>query len=150
MTRCVSGVGTWEWAGTLFKRQWEACDANGSSCATISGAKGATYVVKPADLGKRLRVRIDVDSNGDNKKPDPIEVFSPLSAVVTTPPPPPVVADPTPQGGGDAAARSRSPSRSRNPSRSRSRRPTRPPRRSAARPWPRARSSSSRSPSRPS
>jgi hypothetical protein len=55
-------------------------------------------VVKPADLGRRLRVRIEVDSNQANKKPDPVEVFSPMSAVVTPPPPPP--ADPAPQGGG--------------------------------------------------
>ena len=49
-------------------------------------------MVKAADLGQRLRVRIGVDSNESNKKPDAIEVFSPLSDVVTPPPPPP--ADP--------------------------------------------------------
>ena len=79
----VSGVGPWEWAGTQYTRQWESCEADGGSCQTISGEKAATYVVKAADLGRRLRVRIGVDSNQANKKPDPIEVFTPLSDVVT-------------------------------------------------------------------
>ncbi len=93
----VSGVGQWEWAGTQFTRQWESCEADGSSCQTLSGEKSATYIVKAADLGRRLRVRIGVDSNQANKKPDPIEVFTPLSDVVT---PAPVIPDPVPQGGG--------------------------------------------------
>jgi hypothetical protein len=93
-------VGTWEYPGTTFTRQWENCNAAGGSCSTIAGAKGATYVVKPDDLGDRLRVRISIDSNGPNNLPLPIEKFTPLSDVVTEPPAPPAP-DPTPQGSGN-------------------------------------------------
>ena len=94
----ISDVGTWKYPGTSYTRQWESCEPDGSSCATISGAKSAAYTIKAADLGKRLRVRIGADSNGSNTFPAAVEVFTPLSAVVTDPPPPP--ADPAPQGGG--------------------------------------------------
>jgi DNA-binding cell septation regulator SpoVG len=94
----VSDVGTWKYPGTTWTRQWEQCDADGTGCSTISGAKSATYVIKADDLGHKLRVRIGADSNGANKFPAGIEVFTNLSGVVTDPPPPP--ADPTPQGGG--------------------------------------------------
>ena len=99
----VSGVGSWEYPGTTFTRQWESCNADGGSCATISNEKGAAYVIRAADLGQRLRVRISADSNGSNTFPAAVEVFTPLSAVVTTPPPPP--ADPTPTPTPAAAAR---------------------------------------------
>ena len=95
----VSGVGGWKYPGTTYTRQWEQCGADGTSCSTISGAKGASYVVKPDDKGHKLRVRINVDSNGANQYPGPVEVFSPLSAVITDPPPPP--ADPVGNGGGN-------------------------------------------------
>jgi hypothetical protein len=102
----VSGVGSWEYPGTTFARQWESCNADGGSCATISNAKGAAYVVRAADLGQRLRVRISADSNDSSTFPTAVEVFTPLSAVITTPPPPaadPAPAQPptpTPGGGG--------------------------------------------------
>jgi hypothetical protein len=91
----VSGVGGWQFPGTTYTRQWYRCEANGSSCSTISGAKGATYVVKPDDKGRRLRVEIGADSNGPNNLPNPKYVFTPFSPVIGDPPPPP--ADPTPQ-----------------------------------------------------
>jgi hypothetical protein len=94
----ISGVGGWEYPGTSYARQWELCEADGTSCGTISGAKSASYVLKPGDKGHKLRVRISVDSNGPSNFPAPVEVFSPLSAVVTDPPPPP--ADPVANGGG--------------------------------------------------
>ena len=90
----MAGVGSWEYPGTTYNRQSERCNPDGSSCATISGAKGATYVVRPDDLGDRLRVRIGVDSNGPSNLPNPVEVFTPLSDVVTTPP---AAADPAPE-----------------------------------------------------
>src|SRR5262249_22074446 len=50
------------------------------------------------DLGHRLRVRISADSNGPNTFPGPVEVFTPLSDVVTLTPVPagPVVVTPAP------------------------------------------------------
>ncbi len=90
-----SGTGAWKYPGTTFTRQWESCEADGSSCSTISGAKGTTYVLKAADKGHRLRVRMNADSNKSYQNPAAKEFFSPMSAVVTDPPPPP--ADPTPE-----------------------------------------------------
>ena len=117
----VSGVGAWKYPGTTFTRQWESCEADGSSCATISGAKSATYLVKAADKGHRLRVRINADSNGPRTCRTRRRCFTPLSAVITDPPPPP--ADPTPEPtpepepaahpAADAASRRRSPTPSR-------------------------------------
>ncbi len=98
----ISDVGTWKYPGTSYTRQWESCEPDGSSCATISGAKSAAYTIKAADRGKKLRVRIGADSNGANTFPAGVEVFTPLSAVVTDPPAPP--ADPAPQGGTPAPA----------------------------------------------
>jgi hypothetical protein len=102
----VSNVGSWKYPGTTYTRQWEQCDADGTGCSTISGAKAATYIVKAGDLGHKLRVRVGADSNASNKFPAGIEVFTNLSDVVTDPPPPPADPTPTPtpapnpQGGG--------------------------------------------------
>lgn len=81
----ISGVGTWAYPGTRFERRWQRCDADGSSCETLSD-KTSTYVLKAADLGKRMRVEITVDSNIANKKPDAIYAHTPLSDVVTNEP----------------------------------------------------------------
>ena len=127
----VSGVGSWKYPGTTYARQWERCEADGSSCATLSGEKGAAYVLRADDLGRRLRVRISADSNGPNTFPAAVEAFTPLSDVVTLAP---VPAAPAPGGGGGGPApaqarptpsrprspRSPSPRRSRAASRSRS------------------------------
>jgi hypothetical protein len=90
----VSGVGAWKYPGTTYTRQWERCEADGSSCSTLSGEKGAAHLLGADDLGHRLRVRVSADSNGPNTFPGPVEVFTPLSDVVTLPP------VPAPPGGG--------------------------------------------------
>jgi hypothetical protein len=54
------------WAGTrpiTFSFQWVRCGpdggaADGSNCAAISGAAGASYRLAQADVGARLRVRV--------------------------------------------------------------------------------------------
>jgi hypothetical protein len=92
----LSGVGTWAYAGTRFERRWQRCDADGSSCETLSD-KTSTYVLKAADLGKRMRAEITVDSNIANKKPDATFVYTPLSDVVTIEP---IVVDPEIGDGG--------------------------------------------------
>lgn len=89
----VSTVGSWKTSTTTFTRQWQRCDADGSSCAGIDGAKAASYTLTANDLGKRLRVEIKADTNGANTFPSPIYKVSSLSDVVAMPP---VEADPTP------------------------------------------------------
>ena len=55
-----------DWSGhPTFRYQWRRCNANGGSCASISGADGQTYKLTSADLGATLRVRISATSNGE-------------------------------------------------------------------------------------
>jgi hypothetical protein len=45
------------WAGTApisFTYAWRRCDVSGSSCATIAGASGESYVLAAADVGLRV------------------------------------------------------------------------------------------------
>src|SRR5215210_5261512 len=57
---------TGQWAGTRpfsFTYRWVRCDAaggavNGAACVRIPGAAGATYFLRPADVGHRIRVRV--------------------------------------------------------------------------------------------
>ncbi len=55
-----------QWTGTRpfsFAYRWVRCDAggggaNGAACTRIPGAAGATYFLRPADVGHRIRVRV--------------------------------------------------------------------------------------------
>ena len=55
--RLVASTGTWDGAKPFtYDYQWQRCDSNGGSCASISGANDATYTLTNADVGKTLRV----------------------------------------------------------------------------------------------
>ena len=50
-----------EWSGTTpitFTYQWRRCNSGGQQCADITGAITRTYLVRSADVGNTLRVRV--------------------------------------------------------------------------------------------
>jgi hypothetical protein len=48
--------GTWSNSPTSFAYQWQRCNADGASCASIAGATQKTYALTSADVDKRVRV----------------------------------------------------------------------------------------------
>jgi hypothetical protein len=54
----TSTAGTWSPAPTSTAYQWRRCDSTSISCVDIAGATASTYVLQPADAGKRLRVKV--------------------------------------------------------------------------------------------
>ena len=58
------------WTGTkplAYAFQWRRCNQGGGSCADISGATSATYLLTSADVGNTLRVR-ETASNSVGRK----------------------------------------------------------------------------------
>jgi hypothetical protein len=51
--------GSWTTSSTAkYTYQWRRCDTQGNGCANIGGADTNTYLVKGADVGKTIRVRV--------------------------------------------------------------------------------------------
>ena len=61
-----ASTGVWTGlASNPFQYQWSRCNADGSSCASISGATGQSYGIGNVDLGTALRVSVTAtNSNG--------------------------------------------------------------------------------------
>lgn len=75
--------GTWaSQTNPTYTYQWQRCDAQGNSCAAISGATAQTYVVQQADVGKTLRVTVTARNNDGSTS-----ATSAQTAVVTEPGP---------------------------------------------------------------
>lgn len=50
-----------EWSGDTpiaYAYQWRRCDSSGAACSEIAGATGKSYVLRPDDVGSRLRVTV--------------------------------------------------------------------------------------------
>jgi len=50
--------GSWTGNPTGYSYQWQRCDTDVATCASVIGATGKTYGVRLADLGFRLRVAV--------------------------------------------------------------------------------------------
>jgi hypothetical protein len=54
----TANEGTWSGNPTGYGFQWQRCDADVVACSNVVGATAKTYLVRIADLGFRLRVRV--------------------------------------------------------------------------------------------
>lgn len=51
-------TGTWSRAVASVGIQWRRCEADGTSCTDITGARSTTYVLQAADANRALRVHV--------------------------------------------------------------------------------------------
>ena len=54
----TANEGSWSGNPTGYAFQWQRCDADVIACSNVVGATSKTYLVRIADLGFRLRVRV--------------------------------------------------------------------------------------------
>ena len=107
--KLVGKRGTWSGTVSDYNDRWVRCDADGGSCANISGATDRNgYVLKNVDVGNTLRFKVEA-KNGDGTT----STSSVPTAVVVaaTKPPPPVSNGCTKTGGTVPVAGITSPAR---------------------------------------
>jgi Polysaccharide lyase len=74
---------TGSWSGTTpltYAYQWQRCGSGGGSCAPISGATAASYVLAAADVGSTLRASVTASNSAGSAtaSSDPTAVVSAL------------------------------------------------------------------------
>ena len=80
--------GSWTSASTLsYSYQWRRCNAQGAGCSNIGGADTSSYLVKHADVGNTLRVRVTA-KNADGSAQSTSSQTAVVKAKAATPPPP--------------------------------------------------------------
>jgi len=78
--------GTWTSASTLsYAYQWRRCNAQGNGCSNIGGADTSSYLVKHADIGDTLRVRVTA-KNADGSAQATSNPTAVVKAKAVTPP----------------------------------------------------------------
>ena len=101
--------GTWTRTGTItYAYQWQRCDADGGSCAAISGATEKTYVLKNPDVKNTIRVRVTA-TNSDGSTAKTTTPTAVVANKTVTPPPPAPAATGCPAGTGAIAVADISP-----------------------------------------
>src|SRR5438552_4765576 len=54
----TASSGTWSNSPISYAYQWRRCNVQGIECVAISGASLSTYLLRPADVGFTLRVKV--------------------------------------------------------------------------------------------
>jgi hypothetical protein len=85
--------GTWSNSPASFTYQWQRCNADGASCANVSGATAKTYTLVAADVDHRMRVVVTA-TNADGSA----SANSAASAIVSATGAPVNTAKPTVSG----------------------------------------------------
>jgi hypothetical protein len=66
--KLLASRGTWTGDAPLhYRYSWQRCDALGSRCHAIRGARAASYVAKAADIGFTLRVAVTATNKAGKK-----------------------------------------------------------------------------------
>ena len=79
--------GTWTSSSTLsYAYQWRRCNAQGAGCSSIGGADSSSYLVKHADIGDTLRVRVTA-KNTDGSAQSTSNQTAVVKAKAAAPPP---------------------------------------------------------------
>jgi hypothetical protein len=82
----TAAPGTWTSDVTAtYTYAWQSCDAQGNTCAAISGATATTYAVQTADLAKTLRVVVTATNPSGSTSSTSAQTAA-VTAVATTPP----------------------------------------------------------------
>ena len=78
--------GTWTNAPTSFDYQWRRCDAHGNGCSNIGGADTSSYLLRNADNGNTIRVRVTA-KNADGSATATANATDVVKPKGTPPPP---------------------------------------------------------------
>jgi hypothetical protein len=62
--KLTTSNGSWSGSPTGYTYVWSRCDANGGSCASISGATASSYTAAAGDVGHTLRVTVTATNAG--------------------------------------------------------------------------------------
>jgi hypothetical protein len=88
-----STTGTWNGSTPMaFSREWSRCNASGSSCTSIPGATGPSYVLTSSEVGGTVRVTVTADNGSlpgggsSSASSDPTGVVQALPPVSVSPP----------------------------------------------------------------
>jgi hypothetical protein len=100
----TASTGSWTSTGgsVTYSNQWRRCNAQGAGCSNISGADGSSYLVKHADVGDTIRVRVTA-KNSDGSSQATSNETAVVKAKSATPAPPAANGCPTGTGVVDVA-----------------------------------------------
>ncbi len=86
--RLAGDRGRWTNSPTDYNYVWTRCATDGGSCVNISGANAVSYVLTTADVGHRLRFKVQATNNAGATVASSAATAVVVPATVSPPPPP--------------------------------------------------------------